>query len=703
MPTIIDYQAEIGWKIDWQDAAPLPGADPVFMDNSLPNRGLNRKASNYSGVNDYELHAVIDAVVSQDGINTTYRAISPVSKANNYDVPSVDPRDFDCVITIHDADTDANIGAFLPNKSVIMRATYSLVNGGNIADYADAWGIHRIEVNGNTGYNIYEFTSERANLTGTPLTSASGLLSVTYDGDDIITECLIDGTLLSPGTRYKVSSRLGLPNVFYTPPVAELTNIVADTETGFTAFDLNLTPGVGVFDVADTLELNVYNNADDTLLYTLTGNYGSDISTFTGAISGYLSGTISTASGLAFDKLQWAIAEDLINTGAVALRFEFTITQTAIGLTSNTASGVFSVELQDAEYIGDLRYFDNDGRKLYTSNANGSNTVAVALDLTLKYSQEIFDLQNGVSITSLRVIEDSDFGTPWSKLLVSESDVGTNPYQWVSEANTADGEAWTFASLKNNLAGAGSTLNFPIKDDLRTANGQPVYWVGMDLPIPNVLYMLYYDGAAWQAVDFSAKISGLLISAVVRVAACISFTGDIYGFACANGTTGEKRIFRMLQTSGTKTTVADFINPANWANATVMAGGGSAGTTDANGTSARFANPYGMVMITDDGTRPIEIWVADGNNCSIRKLEYAAGTDNYDVTTVIGLSGTSGDTNGTGTAARLGDVRGITKAGTSVYIGDLGNRKIKKVVISNLAVTTFSGTGANSYRVATLY
>src|SRR5690606_7546579 len=118
---------------------------------------------------------------------------------------------------------------------------------------------------------------------------------------------------------------------------------------------------------------------------------------------------------------------------------------------------------------------------------------------------------------------------------------------------------------------------------------------------------------------------------------------------------------------------------------------------------ARFANPYGMIMMSDDGTRPDVIWLTDGNNYAIRQLDYNAGMDNYDVTTPVGVAGTSGYINDTGTAARFGDIRGIAQDATYAYIGDLGNLRIRRINKSSLVVDTFSGTGDAAYRLATLF
>jgi len=63
------------------------------------------------------------------------------------------------------------------------------------------------------------------------------------------------------------------------------------------------------------------------------------------------------------------------------------------------------------------------------------------------------------------------------------------------------------------------------------------------------------------------------------------------------------------------------------------------------------------------------------------------------VTTVAG-TGSSGSANGTGTSASFNGPRGITTDGTNLYVADLCNHLIRKIVISTGAVTTVAGTGS---------
>jgi len=116
---------------------------------------------------------------------------------------------------------------------------------------------------------------------------------------------------------------------------------------------------------------------------------------------------------------------------------------------------------------------------------------------------------------------------------------------------------------------------------------------------------------------------------------------------------------------------------------TTLAGTGSTGSSNGTGTSASFNSPIG---ITTDGTN---LYVADQENHLIRKIVISTGA----VTTVAG-TGSSGSANGTGTSASFNSPYGITTDGTNLYVADLYNYLIRKIVISTGVVTTVAGTGS---------
>jgi FG-GAP-like repeat/NHL repeat len=118
---------------------------------------------------------------------------------------------------------------------------------------------------------------------------------------------------------------------------------------------------------------------------------------------------------------------------------------------------------------------------------------------------------------------------------------------------------------------------------------------------------------------------------------------------------------------------------------TTFAGGDHCGSTDGTGTAAQFGLPYGIAIDSTD-----TLYVADSANNTIRKITSAAV-----VTTLAGLAGTTGSADGTGSAARFNFPRGIAvdSAGTA-YVADTSNQTIRKVTSAGV-VTTLAGLAGN--------
>ncbi|HNO24661.1 MAG TPA: hypothetical protein PKK94_16910, partial [Leptospiraceae bacterium] len=113
-------------------------------------------------------------------------------------------------------------------------------------------------------------------------------------------------------------------------------------------------------------------------------------------------------------------------------------------------------------------------------------------------------------------------------------------------------------------------------------------------------------------------------------------------------------------------------------------GTSTSGDTDGTGSAARFNNPNG---ITSDGTN---LYVTDSVTNKVRKIVIATAAVSTFAGPVQGTS-TSGDTDGTGNAARFSNPNGITSDGTNLYIADYQNNKVRKIVIATAAVNTFAG------------
>jgi secreted PhoX family phosphatase len=113
---------------------------------------------------------------------------------------------------------------------------------------------------------------------------------------------------------------------------------------------------------------------------------------------------------------------------------------------------------------------------------------------------------------------------------------------------------------------------------------------------------------------------------------------------------------------------------------------GSIGSTDGTGSAARFNSPEGIAVDTAGN-----VFVADTFNSTIRKVT-SAGV----VTTLAGTAGSAGSTDGTGSAARFNFPLDITvDTAGNVFVVDTSNHTIRKITSAGV-VTTLAGTAGSS-------
>ncbi len=109
---------------------------------------------------------------------------------------------------------------------------------------------------------------------------------------------------------------------------------------------------------------------------------------------------------------------------------------------------------------------------------------------------------------------------------------------------------------------------------------------------------------------------------------------------------------------------------------------GASGSSDGTGTAASFDGPSGIVADAAGN-----LYVADTLNDTIRMVTPAGA-----VTTVAGVAGAGGFIDGTGTGARFHGPQGLAlDASSDLFVADTNNNAIRKIATTSGAVTTVAG------------
>src|SRR5438067_3111937 len=148
---------------------------------------------------------------------------------------------------------------------------------------------------------------------------------------------------------------------------------------------------------------------------------------------------------------------------------------------------------------------------------------------------------------------------------------------------------------------------------------------------------------------------------------------DRYGIAADKA--GNVYVAETSNSTSSKITSAGVVT-------TLAGAAGVLGNVDGPGSAAQFYYPFAVAV--DSGGN---VYVADTYNYTVRKIT-PAGV----VTTLAGLAGYDGSTDGTGSAARFGYLNGIAAdSAGNVYVTDLSYSTIRKITPAGV-VTTLAGT-----------
>ena len=260
-------------------------------------------------------------------------------------------------------------------------------------------------------------------------------------------------------------------------------------------------------------------------------------------------------------------------------------------------------------------------------------------------------------------------------------------YQWQISAD--GGSTWTYLTDVGYFGGSGSETLTITQPDIATLNGASFQCI-----VSNG-YNGFSIVTSTPPAFLSISVAPLLT--ITTLAGSVNNPGSTdgidtaalfknpMGIAVENNTNvyvadKDNHIIRKLTLSGT-----------NWVVNTIAGTASSPGSTDGTNGGAKFKGPYG---ITVGGGN---VYVADTGNHTIRKLT-PSGT-NWVVTTIAGLAGNFGSTDGSNSNCRFKLPFGIaTDSGGSLYVADEANHTIRKLTLSgtNWVSSTIAGLALSS-------
>ncbi len=207
--------------------------------------------------------------------------------------------------------------------------------------------------------------------------------------------------------------------------------------------------------------------------------------------------------------------------------------------------------------------------------------------------------------------------------------------------------------------------------DVTVTRGQPAtfFVVGSGVaPLTYAWQRLPVGSTAWAALADGAAYSGTLTPTLVVNGASPAMTGDQFRCVVSNASGSV--------TSGAATLFVKAVG------VTTLAGWpGASGAADGSGRSARFAFPGG-VRVDPSGN----LFVADSSNYTIRKV-----TPGGVVTTVAGTPGKSGSADGPAAKAQFAGIGGVAiDSAGNLFVADSGNYTIRKITPAGV-VSTFAG------------
>lgn len=469
---------------------------------------------------------------------------------------------------------------------------------------------------------------------------------------------------------------------------------------------------------AQDLNSNVATVAAPTTVNLAGANHGtfySDAGCTTSATSVSIGTGASTISFYALDITAELLSLSTFSAGFVSGTGALTVGPNALNklavsgsatLNASTCSAAITVTTQDT-YANASSVASNftvnltgagAGGVFYSDNACATSVTSVTVATGTSSQVFYYKTTNAGS----PVLTAGGTGVANGSLTVTVTGLAANRLAITGPASIAV-NACSSAYTMTSKDSANNITNVSANTPLTLSGGQGVFYTdsGCTTPVSNPTInsgtsaiTVYYKDNSGEVLTLSAAAAGLTSGtlSVTQTAPSLTNVSLLAGTYSDQG--GNDSATPTLQrfvgangiiTDGTRLYVSDryaihVATIAGGAWSTFVGSISSGGSADGVGTSASFSIPTQMTILGAN------MYVADYNNHTIRKIDIASGT----VTTLAGVPGAQGYTDGSGAGARFRYPRGITNDGTSLFVSDQNNHCIRKVTTAGV-VTTLTG------------
>lgn len=435
-------------------------------------------------------------------------------------------------------------------------------------------------------------------------------------------------------------------------------------------------PGGGTY--TDSLAVTINTTTSGaSIYYTTDGSMpsGSAGIQYTGPLSVTVSETLRAIA------YRSGLADSEVASATYVLRAATPSFSPGGGIHTNAPN----VTITTATSGASIRYTtDNATTPTSTEGTFYSGPVDISTSLTLKaisYKDGLMDSQVASAAYTLQVV---------APILSPDPGTYSNPRVATIETPTAG------ASIRYTTDGSDptSTSGIPYSTAISVPTSTTIraiaYLPGWaDSPVTTAVYILQAEAPTFSPAAGTYTDEQSVAISTPTANASIRYTTD-----GSNPTSASGILYSAPFGVSRNQTVMAVSSKPDWADSpvataeyhiggvvTTFAGAfGYSGSTDGTGAGAQFFGPMG---IATDG---VDLYVADTVNATIRKIVTSTGQ----VSTLAGTPRALGSTDGTGASARFYGPRGITCDGTSLYVSDSHNNKVRKIEISTREVTTFA-------------